>query len=75
MTTLEVFRKALGWHEGTTLHKAKERFAVATLREQDHICSMLIDNISEIEDLQTVQYFTDKRLETIGLHQVALNNT
>lgn len=73
MTTLEAFHKCLGW-QGGTIHQAKQRFAIASLREMDNICGYLLKHVSEISDLEMVQYFTEKRMDAIGLHDIALKN-
>ena len=70
-TTLYYFCQALGW-QGGTIHQAKERFAVASISEMDRVCNVLVSNMSDISDLETAQYFTQKRLEAIRLHKVTL---
>lgn len=65
-TCLEMFCKCLDW-QGGTIHQAKQRFAVASQKEMDTICGYLVDNISIISDLDTLQYFTRKRLEANNL--------
>ena len=65
-TCLEIFCKCLGW-QGATIHQAKQRFAVASQKEIDKICGYLVDNMSIISDLETLQYFTQKRLEANNL--------
>ena len=70
MTTLEVLCKTLGWHGGT-IHQAKDRYAVASLPEQDIICNELMRSLHEISDIETVSYFTSKRLENIRMANIA----
>lgn len=70
-TTLQLFCEALGW-QGGTIHQAKDRFAIASLKEMDAICNHLMKNIQNCSDLETLQYFTNKRLEAIGLHSITL---
>ena len=65
-TCLEIFCKCLGW-KGGTIHQAKQRFEIASINEMDSICGYLVDNISIISDLETLQYFTQKRLEANNL--------
>ena len=69
-TTLECFCDAVGW-QGGTIHQARERFAVASQKEMDKICGYLSANISDISDPREALYFTNKRMEAIGLHCVA----
>ncbi len=69
-TTLEVFCEAVGW-KGGTIHQAKDRFAVASLAEMDTICGLMVDSMASISDIENVSYFTNKRLEAIGLHSVS----
>ena len=65
-TCLELFCKYLGW-QGGTIHQAKKHFAIASINEMDSICGYLVDNMGIISDLDTLQYFTQKRLEANNL--------
>ena len=65
-TTLQAFCDCLGW-KGGTIQQAKERFAIASSKEMDMICSYLGSRTSEISDLELVSYFMKARLDASGL--------
>lgn len=45
------------------LSKAREYFSHAPIQDKNRICTMLINNIHDISDVEQVRYFTDSRLE------------
>ena len=71
MTTLQVFCKVFGW-KGGTIHDAKQRFTIASMDEMDRCCGVMVDSMSEISDLETVQWFTQQRMEAIKLNTRAI---
>lgn len=62
MTTLEAYCKANGW-QGGTIHGCEDHFAHLTLAQQDKICNYMMQNMKDISDLRTMQYFFDRRLD------------
>lgn len=72
-TTLQTICAAMNW-SGGTIHQAKKIFNGGTDKLRDYICSDLILNIKNISDLETLRYFTDLRLEILGLDIKNFNN-
>lgn len=71
MTTLDLFCRCFGW-KGGTIHDAKKRFAIASLKKLDRFCGMISDNLWSITDKETAQYFMRARLNAVTLHDRAL---
>jgi hypothetical protein len=74
MTTLEAYCKANGW-QGATIHGCKDHFAHLTLAHQDKICNYMLENMKDISDLKTMQYFLEQRnqhIAIIGLNRKAV---
>ena len=65
-TTLEIFCKRFGWNGGT-IHQAKQRFAIASIKEMDNFCGYITDNLSNISDIDTALWFTKHRLSAIKI--------
>lgn len=69
MTTLEAYCKVNGW-QGGTIHGCEDHFAHLTLKQQDKICGYLVDNMSDISDINKAKDFLEARnqhLKIIGL--------
>lgn len=65
-TCLDAYCEVKGW-QGGTIHQCKDDFDKASPEERDRICSYLVDNRADIDDLKTVSYFTSRRMELNGL--------
>lgn len=73
MTTLEHVRKGFN-APLASMQQLKERFAIASQKEMDHVCGILVDNIRTIDDPAEARYFLRKRNEANGLYNRAMEN-
>ena len=72
-TTLETFCDVFGW-QGGTLHQARQRAAVASLKELDRLASRLTADIANISDPRTALEFVQMRTDAHRLHIVGITH-
>lgn len=64
--TLSLYCQFIGW-DGGTIHQVKDDFLTLPQASKDTFCNRLMDNMTEISDIENLQWFMSARISHLDV--------